>query len=59
MRVRVEIENSEGQQVTVFDEIVDNAEALDRLKRVVEAALSLERDIKRYWEATEKQGKEG
>ena len=59
VRVKVEAENSEGLQITVFDEDVDDPAALDQLKQVVETALSLERAVKRYWEAVEKRRKEG
>ena len=51
VRVKVEIENSEGLQVTVFDEIVDNEVAVEKLKLVLDMASRLEHDVKRYWEA--------
>ena len=59
VRVKVEVENSEGLQITIFNEDVDDPAALDQLRRVLDMALWLERDIKRYWEAVEKRRKEG
>ena len=48
MRVKIDLERSSGDEVTVFDEHLTKAEQVDKLRVVVNLILMLEMAIKDY-----------
>jgi len=49
MKVLIEIENSQGESVKIFDELLNGDSKVEVLKQIVETAYHLEKLIKAYW----------
>jgi hypothetical protein len=53
MKVQIDIANSQGELVKIFDEFLNGDEKIDVLKQIVEAAYHLEKLIKAYGDENE------
>ena len=56
MRVKITIENSEGMEVTIFDENVERLGEFGELLRLLRRTLLLDEDLRRFIEVLSKRG---